>query len=98
MNAGSTSRSTTAGERWSPSSRGRAVGVYIYGRREGETALADLSRRLKAAVLLDGAIVAIDARRSAFIAFDALRSARCSRVLPTWVICGRRFGPRRAPI
>src|SRR5262249_31132401 len=36
-------------------------------------ALADLGRRLKAAVLLDGAIVAIDARRSAFIAFDALR-------------------------
>jgi len=36
-------------------------------------ALSNLARRLKAAVVLDGAIVAVDAGRPAFVAFDVLR-------------------------
>src|SRR5262249_42272143 len=57
-------------------------GVHIWSRRgRDETArypeivrvLATLARQLRAAVVLDGAIVAVDAGRSTFIAFDVLR-------------------------
>jgi bifunctional non-homologous end joining protein LigD len=57
-------------------------GLHIWSARGGDEtaryldivrALATLARRLKAAVVLDGVIIAADAGRSAFVAFDVLR-------------------------